>query len=294
MGKELITNSPEIQRIEKNILSLNKDLAFQLAQTTVDTAGIFDPSPVSDIIGAGMSLYSGDIVGTGLSLISIIPYAGDAIGKTSKGARVLKKIKALKNRIESAVSALNLAKKLARKKATAAVRAKRKAEAAKNAANELKCKNCDLIGGKKFGSQSPLEGSNGSWKGGERANSNWYPDPKTETGQEVLKATGGKPINFKEGYPDFSPYAMDIGGGKKARFEIEMQGNTTSDMKNARDAMRRELKDPNWPGVKGRNAPEGWTWHHNEDGITMELIPSDLNNNIPHSGGESLVNDPGF
>jgi A nuclease of the HNH/ENDO VII superfamily with conserved WHH len=28
--------------------------------------------------------------------------------------------------------------------------------------------------------------------------------------------------------------------------------------------------------------PEGWTWHHKEDASTMELIPSELHNNVPH------------
>jgi len=30
------------------------------------------------------------------------------------------------------------------------------------------------------------------------------------------------------------------------------------------------------------------TWHHHEDGETMQLIPEDLHGNITHSGGASL------
>jgi hypothetical protein len=40
--------------------------------------------------------------------------------------------------------------------------------------------------------------------------------------------------------------------------------------------------------------PQGWTWHHKEVGSTMELIPSDLHNNVPHSGGESVARDPSY
>ena len=40
--------------------------------------------------------------------------------------------------------------------------------------------------------------------------------------------------------------------------------------------------------------PPGMTWHHNEDGVTMELVPSKLNNNVPHDGGASVVKSPEF
>ena len=85
-------------------------------QTAVDIAGIADPTPISDVVGAGMSLYTGDFIGAGLSLISIVPYAGDALGKTAKGARAAKKINDLRKRIEAAIAAVNLAKKLARRR----------------------------------------------------------------------------------------------------------------------------------------------------------------------------------
>lgn len=29
------------------------------------------------------------------------------------------------------------------------------------------------------------------------------------------------------------------------------------------------------------------TWHHHEDGTTMQLIPADLNSVVPHTGGAS-------
>ncbi len=113
MGAELKKSSSEVQNAENDLASLNKELEFQLAQTAVDIAGIADPTPISDVIGAGMSLYTGDFIGAGSSLISIIPYAGDALGKTAKGARAAKKINALKKRIEASIAATNIAKKMA-------------------------------------------------------------------------------------------------------------------------------------------------------------------------------------
>lgn len=40
--------------------------------------------------------------------------------------------------------------------------------------------------------------------------------------------------------------------------------------------------------------PDGWTWPHKEDGTTMELIPSDLHNDVPHSGGVSIAKDESY
>jgi len=270
MGAELKSASGDVAGAEKNLDALNSDLKFQLAQTAVDIAGIADPTPISDIVGAGMSLYTGDFIGAGLSLISIVPYAGDALGKTAKGARAAKKINDLRKRIEAAIAAVNLAKKLARRRAAAAIRAKRKAEAAKKAAEaatNVKCKPPS----NPFGvSRLPADGS---WKG-TRGNGEWTPDLNTERGREIWAATGGKPITFKDGYPDFSPFATK-------RVEIDMTGKN-SDFGLANEAA----------GLK--ETPPGMTWHHHQDGVTMELVPSNINNKVPHDGGASVVGDGGF
>lgn len=270
MGAELKTGSSEVQSAEGSLASLNKDLEFQMAQTAVDIAGIADPTPISDVIGAGMSLYSGDFIGAGLSLISIIPYAGDALGKTAKGARAAKKINSLKKRIEAAIAATNLAKKLARRRAAAAVRAKRKAEAAKKAVEAATTAKCKPPSNPFGVSKLPADGS---WKG-TRGNGEWTPDLTTERGQEIWQATGGKPVTFKDGYPDFSPHATH-------RVEIEMTGKDV-DFDAANKAAGLE------------KTPKDMTWHHNEDGVTMELVPTNLNNNVPHQGGASIVESPEF
>ena len=46
-------------------------------------------------------------------------------------------------------------------------------------------------------------------------------------------------------------------------------------------------KDPNW------QKPSGYTWHHHEDGVTMQLIPSNIHGTgsgamSPHMGGAAL------
>jgi len=36
------------------------------------------------------------------------------------------------------------------------------------------------------------------------------------------------------------------------------------------------------------STPEGFTWHHVEDGTTMQLVPSDIHAATGHTGGFSL------
>jgi hypothetical protein len=276
MGAELSTSGNTVKNAEKNLENLNSDLSFQLAQAAVDVAGIIDPTPISDVVGAGMSLYTGDFVGAGLSLISIIPYVGDALGKTAKGVKTAKKINNLKKRIEAAIAATNLAKKAARSKASAAIRAKRAAAAAKKAADAKKIKGCKPPSNR-FGTKLPKK--DGKWSNpNDPGNSDWIPDPKTTRGKAVLKVTGGKPVKFKDGYPDFSPYA-------KKKVEIDMQGDHYYDFKKAnKEAGFGDTSHP----------PEGMTWHHHEDGVTMLLVPKDLNNQVSHTGGASIVKDSGY
>ena len=37
--------------------------------------------------------------------------------------------------------------------------------------------------------------------------------------------------------------------------------------------------------------PPGFTWHHVEDGVTMQLIPKDLHQAVRHSGGAAILRD---
>jgi hypothetical protein len=68
------------------------------------------------------------------------------------------------------------------------------------------------------------------------------------------------------GFPDFSPHA-------KNTVKIDMKGNRTTDFKEANKQAGYD------------KTPDGYTWHHHEDMKTMELVPKDLHNSTPHSGG---------
>jgi hypothetical protein len=95
---------------EAELAQLNDELALDLAQAAVDAAGIVDPTPISDGVGAAMSIYRGDPVGAGLSIVSMVPYIGDAIGKTAKGARLAAKIAKTRKRIAALVAQIRAGK----------------------------------------------------------------------------------------------------------------------------------------------------------------------------------------
>lgn len=268
MGAQLRANSGEVTQAEGALSRLNEALSSELAQTAVDVAGIVDPTPISDVIGTGMSLWRGDFIGAGLSLISIVPYAGDAIGKTAKGARAARRMNELRQSITAAIARVARARDLARTNAAAAVRARRANEAARRAAEARTCRTCSAPSNR-FGTRLPGD-DKGAWAG-EKGNSVFTPNG------------GGSPVRYTDGYPDFSPYSQQT-----VRIDMSQTGNRAADFRNADEAVRRQLNDPNW------QRPDNMTWHHVEDGTTMQLVPSNVHDAAQHTGGVSIVTDPQF
>jgi hypothetical protein len=80
----------------------------------------------------------------------------------------------------------------------------------------------------------------------------------------------------KEGFPDFSPHATE-----SVKID-DMQFNHTSDFRKANEKI----------GLTGSDPPDGFTWHHVEDGKTMQLVPQSIHNvaegGFPHAGGVSV------
>ncbi len=123
-----------------------------------------------------------------------------------------------------------------------------------------------LLKGPQYDS-TPKDGPNGKWQG-ERGDGTWMP------------ADGSPPIKYKNGFPDYSPFS-------KGDVDIPMHGNRTSDFTHADKAMREKLGDPNW------TRPSDYTWHHHENGTTMQLVPKNIHATgggatTPHMGGASL------
>ena len=270
----------QLQRAESELVDLTQSKAWEATKTAADLAGIVDPTPTSDALSMGMSIAEGDWVGAFLSGVSFVPYLGDTIAKPIKLARASKTVMAIERKAAALARTIDHYKSAAiriaqRKMAAAAERARRAMEAGKRYAESMKCGKCPKVSNR-FGTQLP---KSGTWKG-EKGNSRW------------TNEDGSVSLDYKEGYPDFAtsdpPSIYPKGDGK---VEIEMMGNK-SDFGEAREAMRDKLGDRNWPG-NGQNQPDGYTWHHTEDGVTMQLVNKDIHaktkSGPAHIGGESIV-----
>jgi hypothetical protein len=77
-----------------------------------------------------------------------------------------------------------------------------------------------------------------------------------------------------QGFPDFTPYS-------EINVTIEVTGVPRTDFARANAAA----------GLT--ETPAGYTWHHHQDGRTMQLVPSTLNNvsmgGVAHTGGATFV-----
>jgi hypothetical protein len=143
------------------------------------------------------------------------------------------------------------------------------------------------------GVQLPVE--NGHWDG-EPGNGMWKSDL-----DEVNAITGNKPIKFEDGYPDLQPYEQGRVGtaemSEHPSWKGGLQGNSIGDFASADYAFAKQqggdfLNADGSPCIarvaEYRDAND-LTWHHHQDMATMQLVPTDLHNNVPHSGGASLI-----
>ncbi len=96
----------ELAAAREQLQRVNRQMALEIAGVMADVAGIVDPTPISDGISAAISLARGDFVGMGLSLVSMLPYVGDAVAKSAKGARALERLRSLVYQAEQAVGVI--------------------------------------------------------------------------------------------------------------------------------------------------------------------------------------------
>jgi hypothetical protein len=84
-------------------------LLLDLGQMVLDIAGIFDPTPISDGISGVTSLFRGDWLGAGISVVSMIPYVGDL----AKAGKLPKLLKTIERAVEIASKDAKFAERLA-------------------------------------------------------------------------------------------------------------------------------------------------------------------------------------
>lgn len=112
------------EEARREIERCNKELAELGLQMALDAAGIIDPTPTSDLISAANSLRNNDPIGAGLTLLGVVPYVGDLLGKSLKGTLLASRIAKIKQRLEKALRTLKVAEE-ALKKANNASRAEK-------------------------------------------------------------------------------------------------------------------------------------------------------------------------
>lgn len=139
-------------------------------------------------------------------------------------------------------------------------------------------------------SNSYLPKNDGKWEG-ERGNSTWIPDvDKVPTGKgsniegkswkEILTKYEINGIDFIEGEPNFTEIS-------KGTVKIDdFTENRDKNFIQADQKLAEERKCS--PGeIRKWRQENGYTWHERSDCKTMDLVPSEIHNNIPHSGGIS-------
>ena len=112
----------------------------------------------------------------------------------------------------------------------------------------------EAVGARKAGGGAPATPRNAHLAGGTH--------PKT-----------GVPFDA-DGYPDFR-----AAGLVEKEFKITYTGSRRGDF---REANRK---------AKLKRTPDDMTWHHHQDGTTMQLVPKDVHRGTGHTGGFSLGKD---
>ncbi len=130
--------------------------------------------------------------------------------------------------------------------------------------------------------------NNGHWDG-ERGDSKWIPNPdyipqkansEGRTWDELFAKYDIEGIAFKDGEPDFSEIS-------KGNVEIEPFSDSRTDNFDKADIELATQKGCSPEDVAKWRKENGYTWHECKDMKTIQKVPSEVHNNIPHSGGIS-------
>ncbi|WP_226665561.1 peptidoglycan-binding protein [Metabacillus litoralis] len=120
-----------------------------------------------------------------------------------------------------------------------------------------------------------LPKTNGKWDGSP-GNGKWY-----SNNSDVNSVTGGKPIEFKNGRPDFSPYAKG-----NLTFKPGQLTGTDNDFKLVYQKLMKAKGFESENQAKKWLKNQGLTPHHASND-SIQLVPTKLHKNIPHIGSAS-------
>jgi hypothetical protein len=154
--------------------------------------------------------------------------------------------------------------------------------------------------------RTPMGGKGrGDWVGGTRGDGHWKPTPSSRLGKQLNNFSKNKKLNpsgkkldlipYKNGFPNFDDFVVPAGMGKKAQVEIPQTGDIEIDFKVADEALL--ASSGKTQKMLEEEIGTRLTWHHKEDGVTMQLVPEKLHggrHQSGHAGGSSLVQNPEF
>jgi hypothetical protein len=102
----------------------------------------------------------------------------------------------------------------------------------------------------------------------------------------VIAITGGVPVQFKNGFPNFEPWSQG-----KFNFP-NLTGHNSIDFPLAYEKIAQKERLSNNSAAQRWLKQQGLTLHHNPNGVSLDLIPSNLHNTakgIPHAGGGTIL-----
>ncbi|WP_395135557.1 T7SS effector LXG polymorphic toxin [Bacillus amyloliquefaciens] len=120
-----------------------------------------------------------------------------------------------------------------------------------------------------------LPRNKGRWEGAP-GDGKWYSDIP-----EVKAATKGEPITFKDGRPDFTPWTV-----ANIKFKTGELNGTKKDFRLVYKKIKEIKGFKSQAQAKKWLSQQGLTPHH-LDSVTIQLVPSMINNKIRHIGGAS-------
>lgn len=94
-----------------------------------------------------------------------------------------------------------------------------------------------------------------------------------EKGVWTYTNKAGQSVSYPNGYPDFTKYYHPT--VKPVEIKIASPTNRPADYKAANEKAGLN-KDSDSPVLAPNKPPEGYTWHHHEDGKTMVLVEKDI------------------
>ncbi len=113
-----------------------------------------------------------------------------------------------------------------------------------------------------------------------------YPINANDAGKTLITKSGYSVNINKYGFPDFAPYS------KKTVKVDGLTGNNYTDFSKANEAAgfgSGQYAHETFDGGKYKD----YTWHHHEDGKTLQLVPKQLNNpaqqGLNHTGGAAII-----